>query len=243
MAAPGTRAPEREDVNTELNTFDTRGELAEALAARIADLLSQAIASKGEALLAISGGATPGNFFRALSTKPLDWKHMTVTLVDERFVPPSSDRSNEHLVRSMLLKNEAAAARFVGLYRDEATVEDAAVAVAGDLATLTWPLDAVVLGMGGDGHTASFFPDADDLETLLAPSNPALVMSVHAKTAGEPRLTLPLARLIEAPFIALHIEGAEKKRVLDAALDPSSALPISAVFRAARAPIQIFWAP
>jgi 6-phosphogluconolactonase len=230
-------------VSTEFITFDARGDLAEALATTIADLLSQAITKKGEALLAVSGGTTPGNFFRALSTKPLDWKHVTVTLVDERFVPPSSERSNEHLVRSTLLQDKAADARFVGLYRDEATVEAAAVAAAGDLSALTWPLDAVVLGMGGDGHTASFFPDADDLETLLAPSNPALVMSVHAKTAGEPRLTLPLARLIEAPFIALHIEGAEKKRVLDAALDPSSALPISAVFRAAQTPVQIFWAP
>jgi 6-phosphogluconolactonase len=230
-------------VNTKLNTFDARDGLAEALAARIAETLSRAIAGKGEALLAVSGGTTPGDFFRALSAKPIDWTKVTVTLVDERFVPISSERSNEHLVRSMLLQDKAAAARFVGLYRDEATVEDAAVAAAGDLAALALPLDAVVLGMGGDGHTASFFPDADDLETLLAPSNPALVLPVHAKTAGEPRLTLPLARLIEAPFLALHIEGAEKKRVLDAALDPSSNLPISAVFRAARTPVQIFWAP
>lgn len=243
MAAPGTRAPEPLGVKPQLNTFGTRGELVDALASRIGDALSQAIATKDAALLAVSGGTTPGNLFRALSAKPIDWKRVTVTLVDERFVPPSSERSNEHLVRSTLLQNRAAAARFAGLYRDAENVEAAAHAAADDLAALAWPLDAVVLGMGTDGHTASFFPDADCLGTLLSPSNADIILPVHAKTSGEPRLTLPLARLIEAPFIALHIEGAEKKRVLDTALEPSSRLPISAVFRAARNPVQIFWAP
>src|SRR6185437_7408158 len=91
-------------------------------------------------------------------------------------------------------------------------------------------LDAVILGMGADGHTASFFPDADDLAALLDPQAPANVLPVHAPSGIEPRLTLTLPRIASAGFIALHIEGSEKRRVLEAALDGQPHLPVRAVF-------------
>ena len=97
--------------------------------------------------------------------------------------------------------------------------------------------------MGTDGHTASFFPDATELATLLSPSTAAYVLPVHADSAGEPRLTLPLARIVAAATIAVHIEGAEKKAVLEAALEPGARHPIGAVFRHAGKPVQIYWAP
>ena len=79
-------------------------------------------------------------------------------------------------------------------------------------------------------------------QTLLSPAETAYVLPVEAESAGEPRLTLPLARIVAAGEIAVHIEGAEKKAALDAALATGDR-PISAVFRHAGKPVHIYWAP
>lgn len=221
--------------------FPSPEALAASLADAVADVLADAVARRGAGFLAVSGGSTPGRFFDMLSRRGIDWGRVTVTLVDERFVPEASPRSNAALVRERLLVNEAAAARFAGLYRPEAGCEAAARAAAQDLAALPWPLDVAILGMGADGHTASFFPGAENLGTLLDPGNTALVEPVYAPDAGEPRLTLPLARLLEAGFLALHIEGTQKRAVLDAALAPDGALPVGAVFAHATRPVPVYW--
>ena len=221
--------------------FPTADALADALADDVAGALKVAIRTRGRAVLAVSGGSTPGRFFDTLSRKQLDWKDVVVTLVDERFVPPSSDRSNERLVRERLLVGAARAARFVPLYHEAARVEDAADMAQAMLAPLGRAPDVAVLGMGTDGHTASFFPDAVDLDRLLDPASGALVEAVHARSAGEPRLTLPLARILDAGFVALHIEGEEKRRVLEAALGQDDPPPVSAVFRHSRNPVPVYW--
>jgi 6-phosphogluconolactonase len=224
------------------HAFGSRAEVAEALAENVAGKLSRAIERKGSGFLAVSGGTTPAAFLRALSAKSVDWGKVTVTLVDERFVPQTSPRSNAALVRSTLMQGKAASARFVGLFREAATVEDTAGEASKELSRLPWPLDVAILGMGTDGHTASFFPDAAKLDALLSPSETAYVLPVHAESAGEPRLTLPLARIVSAGEIVVHIEGAEKKAALEAALETSDR-PISAVFRQAGKPVHIYWAP
>lgn len=221
--------------------FPSSDELAEALAGAVTAELGKAIERRGQAFLAVSGGTTPGRFFEALSQKALDWRRVTVTLVDERFVPESSPRSNAALVRSLLLANHAAPAHLAPLYRQAPSVEAAAQQASADLASLPWPLDVAILGMGTDGHTASFFPDAAGLDALLDPASLAHVLPVHAPGAGEERLTLPLARLLEASLLALHIEGDDKRTVLEAALGPGGEKPVSAVFAHAGSPVPVYW--
>lgn len=225
------------------NGFASRPELAAALAGHVAGRLTKAIAERGTGLLAVSGGTTPARFFAALSAVPIEWDKVIVTLVDERFVPASSPRSNAGLVTANLLQNAAKAARFVPLYHEAAGIEDAAASDNEALRSLPWPLDVVVLGMGPDGHTASFFPDADDLATLLDPASDRIVLPVHAVSAGEPRLTLSLARIVDAGFIALHIEGEDKRIAFDGAVAPGPLKPIRAVLETAARPVEIFWAP
>ncbi|AZO09660.1 6-phosphogluconolactonase [Mesorhizobium sp. M3A.F.Ca.ET.080.04.2.1] len=225
------------------NGFGDRQQLAAALAGQVAARLTSAIAKRGTALLAVSGGTTPAKFFAALSLMPIAWDNVTVTLIDERFVPPSSPRSNARLVAANLLQNKAAAARFVPLYHEAASIEEAAGSDSEALNSLPWPLDVAILGMGADGHTASFFPDADNLSALLDPSAQRIVLPVHAQSAGEPRLTLTMARIIAADFLALHIEGEDKRTAFEGAMGPGAAKPIRKVLEAAPIPVEVFWAP
>lgn len=224
------------------NSFGSPHELAAALAGRIAATLSEAIRLRGRATLAVSGGRTPVRLFEALSGQQIDWSSVTVTLVDERYVPQSDPRSNAGLVRDRLLVGEAAKAAFVPLYRPAETIGQAASLAELAIAGLPRPFDAVVLGMGADGHAASFFPDAPNLAELIANRDGRAVLPVVAASAGEPRLTLSLQLLCAARFLALHIEGDEKKSVLEAALDKGDR-PVSAFFQHAGNGVEIFWAP
>lgn len=228
-----------------LHSFDDRTALAAALAETVATALRQGIHTRGQATIAVSGGSTPKGFFEALSAIPLDWDKVTVTLVDERFVPADNERSNHRLVATHLLKGEAAAATFLPLYREAASARAAADAATMDSSALPNPFDVVVLGMGTDGHTASFFPGGDNLAKALELSEPRLVMTMEAPDAGEPRLTFSFSALHDARLLALHIEGGEKKAVLDRALagGDEADMPIRAALFRASTPVDIYWAP
>jgi 6-phosphogluconolactonase len=100
----------------------------------------------------------------------------------------------------------------------------------------------VVLGMGTDGHTASFFPGGDKLAEAIDPHTQARIIGINAPGAGEPRLTFTLPAILEAKFIALHVEGAEKQKVLAEARQPGppEAMPIRAVLQSSN-PVTIYW--
>ncbi|GAB5462933.1 MAG: hypothetical protein HoeaKO_30240 [Hoeflea alexandrii] len=70
-------------------------------------------------------------------------------------------------------------------------------------------------------------------------------MAIEAPGAGEPRLTLTLPRIVEAGLLVLHIEGEQKKAVLAKALGagPEAEMPVRAVLRHAKTPVEIYWAP
>lgn len=225
------------------NSFADSAALASALAGKVSGLLAKAVSERGEALLAVSGGTTPALFFAALSQADIAWDKVTVTLVDERFVPPSSPRSNAALVAEKLLQNRASKAHFLALFRSGETLGQAADDGEATLRALKLPFDALMLGMGADGHTASLFPDADGLKALLDPAAPRIVMPVHAESAGEPRLTLTLAEIARARFVGLQIEGAGKRKVFEDAMSETDIKPIRAVVEALPEPIEVFWAP
>ncbi|MFK2899602.1 6-phosphogluconolactonase [Dyella jejuensis] len=213
-----------------------------ALASSIAGKLRDAIALHGEAVIAVSGGSTPKRLFEKLSNEILDWSRVTVTLVDERWVPDSDERSNARLVESLLLQRGAADADFVPLYVEAATPEAGIGEVRTRLAALKQPFDVVVLGMGPDGHTASFFPGGDRLGEALDTSNTALVLPMRAPGAGEPRITFTLPVLLKARALYLHIQGEDKREVLDQAEQANSQLPIASVLRDAPQ-LDIYWCP
>lgn len=227
-----------------LNAYEDSAGLARALAAHVAEALRRRIARDGTASLAVSGGRTPVAFFEVLAGAPIDWSRVEVTLVDERWVPETSDRSNAALVRRHLLKGPAAAARFLPLYTGAPTPEEGLTEAAARGAALPSPFAAVVLGMGDDGHTASFFPGAETLAAAIDPSTPEALLAVRADAAGEPRITFTLPRLVSADTLVLHIEGMTKRAVLERACagGPVDELPVRSVLRA-RAPLDVMWCP
>ena len=225
-------------------TFGDKDELALALADAVASNLSTGIAVRGRAALALSGGSTPARFFRALSQRAdVDWSKVTVTLVDERWVDESSDRSNARLVKANLLQGPAAAAAFVPLWQGGDEPDAAGIAKANAAIAAIPVLDAAILGMGNDGHTASFFPGGDTLEEALTVDGP--VLAIRAPGAGEPRVTLTLRRLVAAEALYLHIEGNEKAEVLDKALGDGDVadMPVRAILRQELKPVTVFWCP
>ena len=222
--------------------FRDKDQLADALAEAVAGNLKSGAKSRGAASLAVSGGSTPTRFFRALSQRDdVPWDKVTITLVDERWVDETSDRSNGRLVRANLLTGRAAAASFVPLYQGGTEPDAYAAGLA--QRQVPQPLDAAVLGMGNDGHTASFFPGGDTLAEALTGEGP--VVAIRAPGAGEPRVTLTLKALLAARALYLHIEGDEKVETLQRAEaeGPIEDMPVRAVLRQTQTPLTIYWCP
>ena len=213
--------------------FEAREALAASLARDVADELSRAIEAKGRATLAVSGGTTPKLFFEKLSMIDIPWSRVSVTLVDERQVPESSERSNARLVRAHLLQNKAAAARFVPLVGNPDAENIPA-------------FDVAVLGMGNDGHTASFFPGAPGLEQALSTHGHCAWVRPDAQRnqAQHARLTLSLSTLMAAQHIYLPLAGAAKHAVFQQARQtPTDQLPVSLLLHRREQPVSVWLSP
>lgn len=212
---------------------------AESLAISVSHALELVIKAKGWAVLAVSGGKSPVPMFERLRYRPIRWEAVTVTLVDERAVPPDHPDSNGALVRNHLLREGAGVAGWAPLIRDEAEAASPLQAVQRLNASFQQP-DVVVLGMGEDGHTASLFPDAPELQTGLSEPEPRYLVT-HPSTAPHARVTLNLAALLAAERTFLAITGEKKNAVLEQALQaPTPSLPVSVVLARHRRGVDIF---
>lgn len=226
----------------ELQCFPAPAALDAALAEAIVQSLREGIYQRGAASLVVSGGRTPRGLFARLAAAPLAWDRVTITLADERWVPEDHPDSNGRSVREALLRDNAAQARFVPLYRDTAEPWSALAASAAALAALPRPFDAVVLGMGEDGHTASLFPATD---TAPAPSDAATadLIGVRPTRAPHDRISLTPPALLDTRLLALHFTGAAKWSVLCEALKPGplEQYPVRNVLQQEEVPCRVFW--
>src|SRR5712675_230696 len=217
--------------------------LSQELATLIAGSLTAAIGARGLASLVVSGGRSPVRLFEILRTQPLEWDRVCVALADERWVSPDDPASNERLVRDVLLKDRAASARFLGLKNGAPTPDLGAVSAWETFARVPRPFDAVILGMGDDGHTASLFPGSPNLPSALNAA--AGCVGMWSPVAPHPRLSLNLTALLDSRRIAVLITGESKWQTYAAACaaGPVEDMPVRAVLRQSRTPVDVLWSP
>ena len=195
--------------------FSTLGELARAVSAEIAQILSAAISDRGHAVLAVSGGRSPILLFKNLAVQSISWQKVSITLVDERWVPLGDERSNETLVRTHLLQSRAAAATLISVVGSGNTPLSAAAALSKTFIVdvkLRQGIDVAVLGMGDDGHTASWFPESRELVHCLA--TPNAYAAVSAEAGREARVTMTLSLVAASRKILVCANGEAKQAVL-----------------------------
>lgn len=214
----------------------------EDLAYAIASALEAALAARPRASLVVPGGRSPRDLFAALRPIALDWKRVDILLADERWTDPTGPDSNEQLVRGLLLRERAAAARFHPLKSPEADPAQGAALAWQRLAVIARPFDVVVLGIGDDGHFASLFPG--DSAGLDPDARPACV-AVKAPRAPHERVTLNLAALLESRQIDVLVRGSTKWQVYQAAREagPIEEIPLRALLRQTRVPVSVHRGP
>ncbi|MCY7354227.1 MAG: 6-phosphogluconolactonase [Lysobacter sp.] len=232
-------------MRSRFHAYRDENEWAAAVATIIADSLRERLQQSGQARILLSGGKTPEPVYRALSHAELDWCRVDVALVDERWLRPDDPDSNAHLIRDTLLQDRAAIAHFEPLTQSGRTLA-ASVRLANEHA-LRNP-DIVVLGMGDDGHTASLFPRARDLEHALNASSDYVAIDATGCSGAGPwpmRISLTPAGLSKAPHRLLLIRGDHKRHVLDRALDGDDPreLPVRIAFTAPGTVLQVHWYP
>ena len=226
-----------------IETFADADTLAEAAAGAVISALEAGLRLKGSASLAATGGRSPGVVYERMALVPLDWRHVRVTLTDERWVDPASPDSNERLVREHLLQHRAAEAMLHPL-RDREPNPEAAAHHASALLHAWPPFDAVMLGMGEDGHVASLFPGSPALALGLDPQAPACIAvpAGEARAPAQTRLSLTIRPLATAGLVLILTSGAAKRAILEQALaggDPRE-FPVRAVLQSARS-VRILW--
>lgn len=220
--------------------FATIDAAACTLADDLAAALRKAISARGRALLAVSGGRTPRHVFDYLSQQDVDWRRVTVTLTDERWVPPDHPDSNEGLARASLLIGPAAAATFIPLYGGEASPETGQTACEARLTALAMPFDAVYLGLGDDGHFASLFPGDPALDV-----HGRICVAVPGTETRQPRMTLAASAILDAWEVFLMFSGAGKHAVYAKARKPGPVdeIPLRLLLGQARTPVRVLCAP
>jgi 6-phosphogluconolactonase len=195
---------------------------AQSLARRatqyLVEMVGEAVAARGHARIAISGGSTPKAAFKLLAdpNQPwrgrMPWDDLDIFWVDERTVPPDDPGSNYRMTREALLDHvplhpdqvhrmegelepEVAASRYESELRNSFRLEGAQ----------SPRFDLVALGMGDDGHTASLFPHTEALHEMSR-----LVVANQVPQKDTWRITLTWPVINHASSVFFLIAGADK---------------------------------
>jgi 6-phosphogluconolactonase len=202
-----------------------REALEEKLADEICLQLQKDIEARGQASLLVSGGSTPKALFNTLSQRSIDWQKVVVSLVDERFLPDGHNDQNGELVKAHLLQNEARKAEYLPMVQDAQDIDRNMQLLKTAIQRIKRPFSVVILGMGGDGHTASLFPESPQLDAGMAMDQTEDLLVTDPVTAPYQRITFTRKALLHTHRLFLHCYGEEKQQILTHALQQEGYLP------------------
>jgi 6-phosphogluconolactonase len=197
-----------------VNVYEDTWDLADAATHVFADRARSAIEDTGRFTVALAGGSTPKMTYEMLAREypqgnpeDLDWSRVHVFFGDERAVPPEDEDSNYRMAREALLDHVPVGS--VHRMQGELPPDEAAAAYEEELRGFFGPgelpgFDLILLGIGGDGHTASLFPETSALEVhdRLVVANPVLKLDTTRIT-----LTVPVINAARSVLFLVAGEG------------------------------------
>jgi 6-phosphogluconolactonase len=208
-----------------VRVYDNPEELAEAAARKFATRAAEAIEDHGRFAVVLAGGSTPKATYEILArdyADRVDWSNVHVFFGDERGVPPDHEGSNYRMAREALLDHVPAGS--VHRMQGELPPDEAAEAYEQELRDFFGSnelprFDLILLGTGGDGHTASLFPETSALEVhdRWVVANPVLKLEMTRIT-----LTVPAINAARAVYFLVAGEGKAEPvaEILEGTPDP-----------------------
>ena len=203
--------------------------------------IAEALQARSAATVGLAGGTTPRSAYELLAAEPLDWERVDFYFGDERCVPPDHPDSNYRMACEALVR--PGGPRQQRIHRVRAELDDREAAAAEYEAVLPAALDALVLGIGEDGHTASLFPGSPALKEhtrrflpVIGPKPPPERFSVTPPVIEAAQRIIMLAsgsaktdavlRALRGPVDVEHTPSALARRGLWL-LDPAAAAKLS----------------
>ena len=228
--------------NLRENIFTNKAKLELELAEEISQKLDLELKNKGEANLLVSGGSTPKKLYEILSNKKIDWKNVSIGLIDERFVATNSEESNELLIKNTLLKNNAADAKFIGLVFNLDDYQENLNITISKNKPFCKSITCSILGMGLDGHTASLFPNSEEIYTDDSIFGDKIIINTKASSEPRKRISYTKSKILSSKHLFLYFNGKEKLDVFNSAKESNnpSLKPISAFIHQNKKTLNVF---
>lgn len=203
----------------EIRSFDSFDALTKAALEYLLDAEYEAIETRGQFTLALSGGTTPRLLYMRMAEEPrFDWQRTHLFWSDERCVPPDDPQSNYRLAHEALLSKIAIPTGHVHRMKGELLPAQGADEYEADLKAFFGEerarFDLILLGLGDDGHTASLFPG-----TAALKEEDRRVVANYVPRLDSWRLTLTYPLLNAARRVAFLVSGAGKRQILDDVLE------------------------
>ena len=178
--------------------------------------LNSSINEFGSASIVTCGGSSPINIFKQLSLRDdIDWSNVNLTLLDDRKVSIDHPDSNEKLLIDHFAKNSAQNINIVSLCNSPNEVLE-----------IKRPFDIMLIGLGGDGHFASLFPElVDNKECFDVDANPEILFLGEMGDPKHERVSMNLSLILQSKKIILISSSDQKNKVIQQALT-DKALPL-----------------
>ncbi|MGB3299690.1 MAG: 6-phosphogluconolactonase [Phormidesmis sp.] len=210
-------------VDTIVEILPTKDALIERAYQVTVASLTEAIAQRGQATIALSGGSTPKPLYEMMASADLPWDKIYVFWGDERYVPHDDEKSNVRMAREAWLNQVPIPAGNV--FPMPTSANDPAADAATYSETLKaffkveageFPaIDFVLQGMGDDGHTASLFPHTQALDRR----DRLITVGNHD---GEPRITFTVPLINQGRHVVFLVSGENKQDALSHVFSPDA---------------------